>query len=182
MNPKFYKMDIFLNALQYTIPSIVALAAALLVVKAFLDKETQELKHDYILKNQKTITPIRLQAYERIIMFLERISPTNLISRVQESGMSAKQLQISLLQQIRAEYEHNISQQIYVSDQTWELTKNSKESLVKLINVASRDMKKDASAFDLSGAILNVYLKVENPPIEMAVKQIKDEFYQTFIR
>lgn len=175
-------MDIFLNALQYTIPSIVALAAALLVVKAFIDKETQGQKHEYVLKNQKTITPIRLQAYERIIMLLERISPTNLISRVQESGMSAKQLQIQLLQQIRAEFDHNISQQIYVTDETWEMVKSSKENLTKLINVASRDMQPNATAFDLSGAILNVYLKVENPPIEMAIQKIKEEFFNSFIR
>ena len=175
-------MDILLNSLQYTIPSIVTLAAALLVVKAFIDKEAQAQKHEYVLKNQRTITPIRLQAYERMIMFLERISPTNLISRVQESGMTSRELQINLLQQIRAEFEHNISQQIYVTDETWELVKNSKENLVKLINVASRDMQKNSSAFDLSGAILNVYLKVENPPIELAIRQIKDEFYKTFIR
>lgn len=175
-------MDNILVALQYTIPSIVALAGALLVVKAFIDKETNKQKHEYILRNQKTITPIRLQAYERIIMFLERISPGNLITRVQEGGMSAKQLQMTLLQQIRAEFEHNISQQLYITDESWELAKNSKENLIKLINVASKDMTKESTAFDLSQAILNVYLKVENPPIEMAVRKIKSEFFNNFIQ
>jgi len=177
-----FKMEQFLEALQYTIPSIVALAAAVLVVKAFLDKETRAQKHEYMLKNQKTIAPIRLQAYERIIMFLERISPVNLITRIQEPGMNYKQLQMSLLQQIKAEFEHNISQQLYISDESWELAKNSKENLTKLINVATKDMKPEASAIDLSRAILDVYLKVENPPIEMAIKKIKAEFYENFIQ
>ncbi|NJO89416.1 MAG: hypothetical protein HC831_11010 [Chloroflexia bacterium] len=147
-----------------------------------MKRKQRAQKHEYILKNQKTITPIRLQAYERIIMFLERISPGNLITRVQEAGMSAKQLQMQLLRQIRAEFEHNISQQLYISSESWELTKNSKENLIKLINVASKDMQPDASGIDLSRAILEVYLKVENPPIEMAVRKIKDEFHDTFIQ
>jgi hypothetical protein len=175
-------MENILVALQYAIPSLVVGAAAILVVKAFIDKETNAQKHEYILKNQKTITPIRLQAYERIIMFLERISPGSLITRVQQAGMSAKQLQLSLLQQIRAEFEHNISQQLYISNESWELMKNSKENLIKLINVASNNMEDNAPAIDLTRAILDVYLKVENPPIEMAIQKVKNEFYNNFIQ
>lgn len=175
-------MENFLDALQYTIPSVVSAAAAILVVKAFIDKETKAKKHEYVLKNQKTITPIRLQAYERIVMFLERISPGNLITRVQQGGMTAKMLQMALLQQVRAEFEHNISQQIYITEESWEMAKNSKENLIKLINVASKDLDDKSTAFDLSKAILDVYLKVENPPIEMAIKRIKQEFHENFIQ
>jgi hypothetical protein len=175
-------MDSLLIALQYTLPTIIGLGAAVLIIKAFIDKEYRERRNDYVLKNQKLITPVRLQAYERVIMFLERISPGNLITRVQEAGMSAKQLQIQLLMQIRAEFDHNISQQLYLTAESWEMVKNSKENLIKLINVASRDMSPESTSFDLSRAILDVYLKVENPPIEMAVKKIKEEFYNTFIQ
>jgi hypothetical protein len=174
-------MDNLLIALQYTLPSLVAVGAAVLIIKAFIDKEYRERKNDYILKNQKIITPIRLQAYERIIMFLERISPATLITRVQEPGITAKQLQLMLLQQVRAEFEHNISQQIYITDESWEMVKNSKENLIKLINVASKDIGPDGPGYELTRAILDVYLKVENPPIEMAVRKIKEEFFTTFI-
>jgi hypothetical protein len=175
-------MDNLLIALQYTLPSIVGLGAAVLIIKAFIDKEFRERRNDYVLKNQKIMTPIRLQAYERIIMFLERIGPGNLIIRVQEGGMSAKQLQMQLLQQIRAEFEHNISQQLYITDESWEIVKNSKENLIKLINVASKDLGPESSSFDLTRAILDVYLKVENPPIEIAIRKIKEEFYTNFIQ
>lgn len=175
-------MDNLLIALQYTLPALVGLGAAVLIIKAFIDKEFRERKNDYVLKNQKIITPIRLQAYERIIMFLERISPGNIITRVQEAGMTARQLQMQLIQQVRAEFEHNISQQLYITDESWEIVKNSKENLIKLINVASKDMSVDATAFDLTRAILDVYLKVENPPIELALMKIKQEFYQNFIQ
>jgi hypothetical protein len=175
-------MDNLLIALQYTLPALVGLGAAVLIIKAFIDKEFRERKNDYVIKNQKIITPIRLQAYERIIMFLERISPGNIITRVQEAGMSARQLQMQLIQQVRAEFEHNISQQLYITDEAWEIVKNSKENLIKLINVASKDLGADATAFDLTRAILDVYLKVENPPIEVALMKIKQEFYQNFIQ
>jgi hypothetical protein len=175
-------MDNLLIALQYTLPSIVGLGAAVLIIKAFIDKEFRERKNEYVLKNQKIITPIRLQAYERIIMFLERVSPGNLITRVQEGGMTARQLQLQLLQQIRAEFEHNISQQLYVSDESWETVKNAKENLIKLVNVASKNLEQDSPAFELTKTILDVYLKVENPPIEMAIEKIKEEFYTTFIQ
>jgi len=175
-------MDNLLIALQYTLPSIVGLGAAILIIKAFIDKEYRERKNDYITKNQKIMTPIRLQAYERIIMFLERIGPGNLITRVQEGGTTAKQLQMQLLQQIRAEFEHNISQQLYISDESWEIVKNSKENLIKLINIASKDLGAEATSFDLTRVILDVYLKVENPPIEIAIKKIKEEFYTNFIQ
>ncbi len=175
-------MDNLLEILKYTVPSIVAVAGAILVVKAFIDKETSIQKHEYVLRNQKIITPIVLQAHERAIMFLERINPANLITRVQQPGMTAKQLQISMLQQIRAEFEHNISQQIYLTSETWDLVRNSKESLIKLINVAANDMEDKASAMKLSKAILDVYLKVENPPIEVAIVTIKEEFYNNFIQ
>jgi hypothetical protein len=175
-------MNNILIALQYTLPAIVGLGAAVLIIKAFIDKEYRERKNDYVLKNQKIITPIRLQAYERIIMFLERISPGNIITRVQEAGMTARQLQMQLIQQVRAEFEHNISQQLYITDESWEIVKNSKENLIKLINVASKDMRIDSTAFDLTKAILDVYLKVENPPIEVALMKIKQEFYQNFIQ
>jgi hypothetical protein len=175
-------MDNLLIALQYTLPALVGLGAAVLIIKAFIDKEFRERKNEYVLRNQKTITPIRLQAYERIIMFLERISPGSLITRVQEAGMSAKQLQMVLLQQIRAEFEHNLSQQLYITDEAWEIVKNSKENLIKLINVASKDMGLDSGSFDLARAILDVYLKVENPPIEVAIQKIKEEFFTNFIK
>jgi hypothetical protein len=175
-------MDNLLIALQYTLPSIVGLGAAVIIIRAFIDKEFRERKNEYVLKNQKIITPVRLQAYERIIMFLERISPGSLITRMQEGGMTAKQLQMSLLQQIRAEFDHNISQQLYITDESWEIVKNSKENLIKLINVASKDIGPDSSSIDLTRAILDVYLKVENPPIEIAIKRIKEEFYNHFIQ
>ncbi len=175
-------MDNLLEILKYTVPAIVAVAGSILVVKAFIDKETSIQKHEYVLRNQKIMTPVILQAYERVIMFLERISPANLISRVQEPGMTVHQLQLTMLKQIRAEYEHNISQQIYVTGETWELVRSSKESLIRLVNVAAGDMDKNAAAFDLTKAILDVYLKVENPPIEVAITKIKNEFYNNFVQ
>ena len=86
-------------------------------------KRLLELKKD----ERKVITPIRLQAYERSTLFLERISPEALIPRVHKNGMSARQLQQEMLNDVRREFDHNLSQQMYMSDQVWMVIKKAKE-------------------------------------------------------
>jgi len=174
-------MEIILNSLQYTIPSIIVLLTSYFIVKSFLDKEYQKQRHELHMNNQKTITPIRLQAYERILMFLERISPQSLLSRVQVNGITAKQFQGLLVKNVKSEFEHNLSQQIYISNEAWGLVKIAKENLIKLINVASVHLNKDATSIDLSKLIIDMYLKAENLPINTAIDKLKEEFNTNFI-
>ncbi|MBN1250961.1 MAG: hypothetical protein JXR51_13975 [Bacteroidales bacterium] len=174
-------MNIILNSLQYTIPSIIVLITSYLIVKSFLDKEYQRQRHELHMNNNKLITPIRLQSYERMLMFLERISPYSLIPRVQSSGLSGKQFQTLLVQNVRSEFEHNLSQQIYISNETWDLVKIAKENLIKLINIAAGHINENATALDLSKVILDMYLKAENLPINIAIDSIKEEFKSIFL-
>ena len=174
-------MDIILNALQYAIPSIIVLLTSYFIVKSFIDKEYQKQRHDLHMNNQKLITPIRLQAYERMMMLLERISPGALIPRVQSAGLTAKQLQTLLVRNVRTEFEHNLSQQIYISNESWELVKIAKENLIKLVNVAAVHLKDNASAMDLSKLILDMYMKGDNLPIPIALDKLKTEFNTNFI-
>ncbi len=87
-----------------------------------------------LLQTVKTITPIKLQAYERIVLFLERISTESLIMRTVKPGMTAQQLHSALIANIRSEYEHNLSQQIYMSNEAWEMVKNAKGTVIRIIN------------------------------------------------
>ena len=174
-------MEIILNSLQYTIPSIIVLLTSYFIVKSFIDKEYQKQRHDLHMNNQKLITPIRLQAYERMLMFLERITPVSLIPRVQSAGLTVKQLQVLLIQNVRTEFEHNLSQQIYISNESWELVKIAKENLIKLVNVAVVHLKDNATALDLSKLILDMYLKADNLPITIALEKLKTEFNTNFI-
>ena len=113
-------MSEFLEILKYTLPSLVVFIAAFFVMKKFLDNEYRKLLFELKRGNLKTITPIRLQAYERSILFLERINMENMIKRVNKADMKADQLQMALITSIRREDEHILSQQIYMSDDAWD--------------------------------------------------------------
>jgi hypothetical protein len=135
---------------------------------------------DLRMQNQQTITPIRLQAYERMVLFLERISITQLVSRVHKSGMSARLLQSELVKTIRNEYDHNLSQQVYITQQTWNSIKTAKEETIRAINIASTKVSDDAAGLDLVNVLFDLVTKVEKLPTDIALEQLKLEAKQTF--
>ena len=138
----------FSELIKYLLPSLIVLACAYLTIRQFLIREEQKQRLELAMANQKVITPIRLAAFERVVLFLERIYPGNLLVRVQEPGMSAKDFHKALITTIRAEYEHNMSQQIYLSDESWEAVKTAKESIVELINISAQRMSDENKAID----------------------------------
>src|SRR5690606_7484094 len=103
---------------------------------------------------KKEVLPLRLQAYERLVLLVERINPANMLLRLLEPGLSAKDFQHVLIDEIRAEYQHNITQQLYVSDTTWAVTKRIKDNTVALIRNAGAGLPATASAKELSTVIL----------------------------
>jgi len=168
-------MNTFLEILKYTLPSVVVLLTAYYTIDKFFNHEKDQKGLEIKKDNQKITLPLRLQAYERIILFLERISPEQLLLRVQKPGISVSQLQKSLNLTIRAEYEHNLSQQIYVSENAWELVKSSKENLIKIINMASNSLKPDDKGIVLSKKIIEVFSALEKSPITASINDIKKE-------
>lgn len=173
-------MEVILDIFKYILPSVVTFLAAYYIIKAFLDREYKNKLMDLRMQNQSTITPIRLQAYERMTLFLERISLTQLVSRVHKSGMSARLLQSEMVKTIRAEFEHNLSQQIYITQQTWNSVKTAKEETIRAINIASTKVPDDASGLDLINVIFELVTKVEKLPTDIALEQLKLEAKQTF--
>jgi len=169
-----------LEILKYTIPSLIVFLASYITLRSFMEKDERKRRFEYNINNQKIITPLKLQAYERIILFLERTAPEALIIRTQSIGMSAKAFQSALLTTIRTEFEHNLSQQIYLSHDAWEAVKSAKESIIKLINSASIRLNDDAKAMDLSKVIVEMYLSVEDSPTNKAIEIVKEEI-QTVI-
>ena len=173
-------MEDILDIFKYVLPSVVTFLAAYFIIKAFLDREYKNKMMDLRMQNQQTITPIRLQAYERMVLFLERISITQLVSRVHKSGMSARLLQSELVKTIRNEYDHNLSQQVYITQQTWNSIKTAKEETIRAINIASTKVSDDAAGLDLVHVLFDLVTKVEKLPTDIALEQLKLEAKQTF--
>ncbi len=162
------------------IPAGAVFAATYFVIKKFTEGEQK--RRDYELrKSQMNITtPIRLQAYERVIIFLERIEPTNLVLRTNKAGMSAPMLYSELIKTVKTEYEHNISQQIYVSTNAWHLVKTSKEETLKLINISIGKVADTAKSQELAQIILQIASSVEKTPTQIANEFLKKEVAQHF--
>jgi hypothetical protein len=127
-------------------------------------------------KNNNDIAlPLRLQAYERLVVFLERIKPESLISRINEPGLQVKNTRMLMVHSIQAEYEHNISQQIYVSTESWEAVCNAKEQLVNLINTLSGKMDPGADGKILDKQLLELSLHEKEFPVRTALNILNDE-------
>lgn len=118
---------------------------------------------------------LKLQAAERFALYLERIAPDRLVMRLHQNGMSAKMLQTDMLRSIREEFDHNLSQQIYVSETAWELIRNAKEEMMGFIQATGDGLKSTATGMDLSRKLFETASKVENMPNELALKFLRAE-------
>ena len=131
-------------------------------------------------ENAKFFLPHRVEAYQRIILFMERISPNSLVMRKFENGMKAKELQGELLSTIRSEFEHNIAQQIFISPQGWKMVKESKEEIIKIINLASSQIDENGNALDLSQKIFEIATQIEKLPTEITNEFLINELQKLF--
>ncbi len=168
------------ETLKYILPSLVVFLSTYLVMRSFIEREKAQLRLQLRLENSKRLTPIRLQAYERLVLLMERISPEMLVPRVYQKGMTPEQFHYAMISTIRKEYEHNLSQQIYVSHEAWQAVKNAKENIVKLINTAASDAAAKESIQTLSRVIVESYASVDTTPTDAAIEILKNEVQELF--
>jgi hypothetical protein len=169
-----------LEILKYTLPALIVFFTAFFLIKYQVDLEKRRLNANMAMKNQEIITPLRLQAYERVILLLERISPDSLIMRINKSGMTSKQLHTELLKAIRAEFDHNLSQQIYLSTKTWQIVKKARQDITKLINSTAIKVESQAPSMKLSQLILESVMESEKSSSADAIEYVKREIQQLF--
>ncbi len=165
-----------LDILKYVLPALVVLIATSVIVNKFLISENKR-KQMAIFQDAQDITlRLRLQAYERMVLFIERISPRYLIPRVYDPSMTVRDLQVTMTLSIRTEFEHNMSQQIYVSKNVWETVKNVKEQELNMINRVSQSLNPEAHASELHARILEIISKTDAElPTDVALQIINAE-------
>jgi len=166
--------------LKILIPASLVVLIVYLMIKKYFDYQIFATKEDHKKKYKEYIIPLRLQAYERMILYLERISTENIIIRVSRPGMTARQLQNAMLESIRNEYEHNLSQQLYISNTGWELIKNARANLIHTINTISENLPENATSIDLAKKILEETLKQDKNPIQEAINFLKQEMQSIY--
>jgi hypothetical protein len=191
-------MELLIELIRIVIPASLVLYAMYLTIKSFVNKELQQIKansevamqakqadlmlkqKEVELKNKEQTLNIRLQAYERMCLFLERISATQLIPRLNNPEFSVGLFQQILIQEVRNEFGHNLSQQMYMSNEAWEMIVKAMEETILLINNSTLDLDEEASAVELSKRILINTRELGFNPTRDALNFLKEEVRQLF--
>lgn len=174
-------MEAIIELLKIILPAAAVFLAVFFLAQKYFKDEQNKRDHELKKATLNITTPQKIQAYERIVIFLERINPNSLVIRVNKHGYNSRQLHQELVHSIKSEYEHNISQQIFVSHNTWELVKTAKEEIIKLINISATKVPSDAPGNELAMMILNIAANVDKKlPNELALEYTKKEIAKLF--
>ena len=173
MNPV---LSTLLEIARYTIPSLIMLLMAYLIIQKFLVSELQRKQIALMRDTQNITMPLRMQAYERLAILTERIHPRQIMQRVYTPDMTVADLRFALVLSINTEWEHNLSQQIYVSRQVWETVKHMKETELALVYQIAAQLPGDAPAKELQVRLADYISSQEDGiPAEIALQVISEE-------
>ncbi len=169
-------LNTFLEILKYTLPALIMLVVTYMIVSKFLTEQTARKQLALFHETQNITIPMRLQAYERLTLYVERITPRNLLNRVYQKDMNVAVYEAMLVQAIKSEFDHNLAQQIYVSRLVWQTVSGVKEQEINIINVMARKLNPEAPAKELHKALMEYILSDEGEqPTEVALQIITDE-------
>ena len=174
----------------YMLTMIVAIIIAVaviggtfyLLVKRYFDNQQKErlleMKIDERRETLKTVTPIRLQAYERMALFLERIAPGSLVLRCYQPGMDLKLLQGVMTKNIRDEWEHNLSQQVYLTPALWARIREAKDEMINLVNSSAVSLTDESDPTRLAASIFAS--AAQHSPSDDALEALSNEVHELF--
>ncbi len=146
-----------IEILKYCIPSLIVLLATWIVMYKLFKNEQQKREWELKRAAQKEISPIRLRAYERLALMLERTQPEHMLMDLDVSQFTVAQLQQRLLQTIRLEFDHNLSQQIYVSEQVWELIVAARGQMLAFVSAMAMQLPPESTSLDYAKILLTAY-------------------------
>jgi hypothetical protein len=167
-----------LGYLSYLIPSIIVGVIAFYFFKIFVDHQKEMQYIELRKENRSEVLPLRLQAFERLVLFLERISPGQLLSRIKPVGENKYDYENLLIASIEQEFEHNLVQQVYVSQKCWDAIRASKNSTISLIRKTAMS-DKITSAQKLREVVLTELFE-RSSPSDTGIAFLKNEIRQLF--
>nr|WP_264846966.1 hypothetical protein [Capnocytophaga catalasegens] len=172
-------MNKIIEIIAYCIPAIIVGIVAYYFFFLHYKNEEKRRKFYLLKENQKQALPLRLQAYERITLFLDRISPQKMLMRVTPLSQDKRAYELLLIQQIDSEFDHNITQQIYISEATWNVVKAAKSATIQIIRkVATSENITDADT--MRTAILSEFIDKQTPSnqaLSHIVNEVKEFLY-----
>ena len=160
---------------KYCIPAICVLIATWLVMHKFYKSEAEKRLWELKRLSQKEISPIRMRAYERLALLLERTTPEHMLIELNLSEMTTLQVQAHLMHTIRQEYDHNLSQQIYISNEVWDLIDNAKQQTIAFVNSIAQQMPPESNTLDYAKTLITAYRSNGETPNDIALQALKNE-------
>ncbi|HBZ34670.1 MAG TPA: hypothetical protein DEO38_06190 [Bacteroidales bacterium] len=169
-----------LEILKYILPGLVVLLAAYLVLYKLLQNQERERLYHLRRESLNVITPVRLRAYERLALVLDRTQPEQMLLSIDLTPLNCLQLQGLLLKTIRQEFDHNAAQRIYVSGELWANIHATKESMLGLINTCAGYVKPEEPAIKLAEIVIQTYHNNGTTATERAQEVLNREVQQLF--
>ncbi|MDX2246373.1 MAG: hypothetical protein SF052_06345 [Bacteroidia bacterium] len=172
--------EILGEVLKYTVPAVLVLLA----VKLTQDYHSRQIRsrNSHSLRKSviRTHLPLKLAAYERAVLFLERISPENLIPRINATGKTVGQLERELVNEITSEYEHNLVQQLYISYSGWSGLVMAKNEMLQTIRQAASELPREEKGLILSQKIIEICANREEQSTHKATFLLKSDVLKIF--
>ncbi|MBT8189465.1 MAG: hypothetical protein HKN67_12475 [Saprospiraceae bacterium] len=167
--------EIIFEVLKYTIPALVVFLACYFILRQYLNSQYDLKSLEVRSKYSKNAIPLKLQAYERLLLFCERISIPNLVMRLNSKNMSVDALKHAMMISVQKEYEHNIAQQLYTSQKLWDIIKLVKNDMVSIISKAGEDLPGNVSSDLMVEALFKYLNENDKNPVDLAIQAVKEE-------
>ena len=171
---------LLLNTLSLALGGSGVVLVAYYLIKSDLDDYLNSRKTKQPVTADLSLLQLRLQAHERMIVFVDRINPSNLLLRLHQKGIEAGALQAMSITEIKTEFQHNITQQLYIDAVTWNVLRKLKDDTIAMINNAVSNLPAEASGLELSKMVLHHMSEIEENPYELTIGLIKKDVHKSF--
>ena len=164
-----------MEIIKYCIPALIVLFATWIVMYKLFKNEAEKRAWEMKLKTQKEISTIRLRAYERLTILLERTTPEHLLSEMPIAEMTVDQIQKRMIQTVKMEFDHNMSQQIYVSDELWDKIILARNEVANFITAVTPQIAPETQGLEYAKMLIQAYKSNGTTPHQLALISLKNE-------
>jgi len=168
-------MEILVDVLKISLPAIIVAITVVVIISKHFKNETEIREKELSLKNREVSLPLRFQAFERLVLLMERISLNNMLLRIPSAGENVADFKLELMRNVTHEFEHNLSQQLYVSNACWEKIIEAKNYVLGTINSIGENTKGNEPASVLLDQLIAHITNQEISPIDEAIFMLKNE-------
>lgn len=168
-------LSVLLEIVKITVPALIVFFTVHKLLQTYLNQQTELRRLELSGEQRQQVLPMKLQAYERLSLLCERINLPSLLVRVRQEGMTARQLHLSMLSTIQQEYEHNITQQVYVSAKLWEIIQVARDDAVQMLSLALEATGPEATGREFGRSLLELIEKRGPSALDKALLAIKKE-------